>query len=66
MKYTVELNEETQEVLEVDTVQDVISLCLGFTFQLSLLAVKDDDAKRLIAILGKKLEAEYKETSNLN
>ncbi len=58
--------EELKSLLEVDTTGDVLSLCLGFVYQLMLLAAENEQVKEFVEALSERFNQEYDDNSMSN
>jgi len=73
MKYEITLTEDAEyaidvlkDILGVEGTQDVLSLCLGFVYQLMLLAQENEQVRKFVGVLGEKFKADQKDLSNSN
>jgi len=73
MKYELNLTEDAEEaikelkpILGVDSTDEVLSLCLGFVYQLMALAAENEQVHQFVVMLAEKFKAEYDERPGAN
>ena len=73
MKYTLSLTKEAEAsieklktVLDVKSTDEVLSLCLGFVYQLMLLVAESEQVRRFVGMLGEKFKLEHSDHTKSN
>jgi len=73
MQYYLELDEEASAAIEVlkdlfdvDSIQEVLSMCLGFVYQLMLLSAKHESVRKFLDALSKTFKLAYQENADTN